>query len=60
MSYTTEMKIGKELRRTLREFGDDGYDDARTVWNGAVDRLRAAKHWYDPDGTFTAIAALTA
>ena len=38
-------KIGPELRRTVRgavwNIGDDGYDDARTVWNGAVDHRPA-------------------
>jgi hypothetical protein len=42
MAYRT---IGTELRRTLRgavwEFGDDGYDDARTIWKGAVDHRPA-------------------
>jgi len=45
VTYTTSRTIGTELRRTLRgavwEFGDDGYDDARTIWNGAVDHRPA-------------------
>lgn len=45
MSFTLNTRIATELRRTLRgevwEVGDDGYEDERTVWNGAVDHRPA-------------------
>ena len=41
MTYTTGTTIGTELKYRLRgpvwQFGDDGYDQARGVWNNAVD-----------------------
>lgn len=45
MSNLTNKTLGAELRHTLHgsvwEPGDAGYDDARTVWNGAVDHRPA-------------------
>lgn len=40
--------------------GPEDTDRIRLGFAGNLDRLLAAKHRYDPDGTFTAIAALTA
>jgi len=39
--------------------GPGDTDRIRLSFAGNLDRLLAAKHRYDPDGTFTAIAALT-
>ena len=40
--------------------GPEDSDRIRLGFGGNLDRLLAAKHRYDPDGTFTASAALTA
>ena len=39
--------------------GPEDAERTRLGFGGNVDRLLAAKHRYDPDGTFTAIAALS-
>ena len=45
-SPTRRTTIAAELRNTLQGSvwadGDEGYDQARTVWNGAVDHRPAA------------------
>lgn len=46
MTQTTSSEVGARLRAhvrgDVRGQDDDGYDDARRVWNGAVDRRPAA------------------
>ena len=39
--------------------GPEDAERTRLGFGGNLDRLLAAKHRYDPDGVFTAIAALT-
>jgi FAD/FMN-containing dehydrogenase len=45
MTYTTGITIGTELRKHLSgpvwQLDDDGYTEARTVWNGAVEHRPA-------------------
>lgn len=45
MTQTTSSEVGARLRAHVRgqvwQQDDDGYDDARRVWNGAVDRRPA-------------------
>jgi FAD/FMN-containing dehydrogenase len=60
MTYSTETKIGSQLRSQLRgtvwQDGDDGYDAARKVWNGAVDhRPTVVARCLDSDDVRTAV-----
>ena len=62
MPHTTGTLIGTGLRRTFRgsvwEEGDDGYDQARTLWNGAVDgRPSVVARCADADDARTALLA---
>lgn len=41
LAKDTVDQLGASLRGTLYRKGDDGYDDARTIWNAMIDRKPA-------------------
>ncbi len=48
-------KLKDKVRCPVLQAGDDGYDEARVIWNGMIDtkpRLIVLKDKYEPDNLF--------
>ena len=57
-SATIAAELRRSLQGSMRAAGDDGYDQARTVWNGAVDHRPAlVARCADTDDVATVLAA---